>query len=472
MTPGERFDQDEVLRFGQPWHGLWRNGVIELPNSTTRARDGAPPNGSAFMARIPGQPAVTTPAEDAAQGMNWLNYAIMTGLDRWAVDESSIYFAWVFIDADNVPWGARLTFSTGTMTVTLKRFGIIGGDPDNTSYSASVAFALPVSLGGPDGDGFWLYDIDSTGRQVACGAADVNTPGGIRVFLLTLSGSAASFTLSLSDETPDPPLDYTSGTFEDHDPRRVWIEDNGVLAGVYSGDWLGNIDFEFLEGHSYKVSYGPMLLEHSWSRYVYVIGATLIDDTFALVKWTVYTEYLNVATIDGDHLFDHYLPGTVDPVLAPVSYVASTESATYTLTINGRDAEISGEWHRERWQFPPFTPEDVAGQGYSWSLHTDRVERVPVPGVIAGHAEPAGHYTGYAGKLVDGYFKAGRLTNRCYSAFLSRYQGSLAARPLMVCGPNDSVISANWESDQNIQYATAHPVTGEMVARSTPVCWV
>ena len=32
MTPGERFDQDEVLRFGDPWHGLYRNGVIELPN--------------------------------------------------------------------------------------------------------------------------------------------------------------------------------------------------------------------------------------------------------------------------------------------------------------------------------------------------------------------------------------------------------------------------------------------------------
>ena len=472
MTPGERFDQDEVLRFGQPWHGLWRNNVIELPNSLTRERFG-PPDGSfgSFAVRIPGQPAVTTPAEDAAQGMTWLNYGIFNGLER-PVFQGGATFLWVFIDADNIPWRAGLTFSTGLMTVTLKRFGIIGGDPDNVSYAASVAFALPVSIGGPAGDTFWICDIDSTGRQVACGVADANTAGGIRIFLLTLSGPAATFTLGLSDETPDPPLDYTSATFADHDPRSVWIEDNGVLAGVYSGDWTGNIDFEFLEGHSYKVSFGPMLRPHSWSRYVYVIGATLIDDTFALVRWTVYTEYLSVATIDMNHLFDHYLPNTGEPRLAPVSYVASTESATYTMTLNGIDTEVSGEWHRDWWQWPPFTPEDVAGQGYAWSIYLDNVSHIPVPGVIADHAEQEGHYTGYASRLSDGYFKAVRLTNRIYCAGLDRYQGSWAFRPFMVCGPNDSVISSGWETDADIRYATAHPLTGQMVTGSAPVCWV
>ena len=48
MTPGERFDQDEVLRFGDPWHGLYRNGVIELPNATTRAPGSSPSSGSSF----------------------------------------------------------------------------------------------------------------------------------------------------------------------------------------------------------------------------------------------------------------------------------------------------------------------------------------------------------------------------------------------------------------------------------------
>lgn len=471
MTPGERFDQDEVLRFGQPWHGLWRNNVIELPNSLTHARGGPADYHSCFMVMIPGQPEVATPAEDAAQGMTWLNYGIFTDLDRLRVSDG--YVSWIFIDSSNVPWRADLSFSTGLMTVTLHRFGIIGGDPDNTSYSASVGFTLPVSFGTPGGPLFRIDDIDSAGRQVAilyneAGIATAYYAN--RAFLLTLSGSAATFTLSLSEETPVPPVDYTSGTFPDHDARSVWIEDNGELAGVFATDAEGNPDFEFLlEGHAYKVSYGPMLRNHSWTRYVYVLGSTLIDDTFALVQGTVYTEYSGTADINEDHLFDHYLPGQVIPRLAPVSYVASSESATFTITLNGIDTEVGGEWPLKFWQFPPFTPEEVAGQGYVWSGALDNVSYIAAAPVLAGHAERERPYSSWRGVFSGGSPVFYRRTNRTYCFGFTE---GFTNHALVACGPSDSVISSGWETDADIRYATAHPLTGQMVTGSAPVCWV
>jgi hypothetical protein len=188
MTPGERFDQDEVLRFGDPWHGLWRNGVIELPNATTRERPGSPHNGSSRIVMIPGQPAVTTPEADAAQGMTWLNYGVISEDDILygrSLEASILRLGWVFIDADNLPWRAVITGSTGLLTVTIHRLGLF--DSPEETYSSSVSFAHPW---GNNGMLLTIDDADSTGRNVALAYypfSPVRTIQG--VFLLTLSGS-------------------------------------------------------------------------------------------------------------------------------------------------------------------------------------------------------------------------------------------------------------------------------------------
>lgn len=479
MTPGERFDQDEVLRFGDPWHGLYRNGVVELPNATTRAPGGAPSNGSSFVIQIPGRPAVTTSPADAAQGMTWLNYAIMAG-DAHAVYGRSLGDnSWIFIDADGVPWRAVMSWAamtTSLLTVTLHRFGLLNTPPDEVTYSVSAAFA-PSAVTEDYTTRLDVDDVDSHGRQAALVYWHFNPYGDGRrrvekIYLLSLSGSGAGFSLALVDHTPAPLVATSSGTFSDHDGRSIWVRDNGAdVSGPYVPDQFGYPSgFVPVYGHWYQLSYGWALHDHYWNTEVYVVGATLIDDSFALVLGTTYTETDAVTTVDMDTLWDHYLPDMVNPTLSPAMYQVTDTTGTFIITLNGIDTEVAFECHSERWQFPPFGPTDSGYQsvdGYYWGDGYTQVFHPTSPAVIGGHAEPAPYSAGLPWYWMGAptalpFF---RVTNRVFGM-------AVGGARLCVCGPANSVKSESFATDSGIAYATAHPISGQMVVSPTPVCWV
>lgn len=478
MTPGERFDLDEVLRFGDPWHGLWRNGVIELPGSMTRAREGSPADGSSFVVKIPGQPAATTPEEDAAQGMTWLNYGIIVGeshslYQRYLDTQLIANLAWIFIDEDGVPWRAVLSGSTGALTVTLHRFGLF--DTPEETYSETFAFSLQWGSG-PSDHQLFISDIDSAGRQVALiytAAGNVRVVE--RVFVLTLAASGASFTVDLSDETPDPLVDSASGAFEDHDPRCLWVKTDGTdVSGPYPADQQGNpIGFEFEEGHSYQIARIAPILDHYWNSATYVIGATMIDDAVSLVFGETLTETVgNTTAGDPADFFDaEYFNGQLN-VYFPPYYREETVTETYTTSFNGVDTEVSGEWGSEFWFRPPFDQES-APEEYYWTADSARHVLQPV---VSGHAEPFdpedlyGGYSWYPPSFAGGALVHARLANRVYVVGLNYPTG--AVRNFSVCGPNDSVVSDSWEADSAIAFAAANPVTGDMVSGSVPLCFV
>ena len=158
----ELFDFDEVVRFGDPWHGLVRNGVIELPNSTTRTPIVVPDGGDCFKVEIPGQAAVTTDAADTAAGMTWLNYALIAGDNHCLYEKQLGNDRWIYVYGSGDCWLAQLSLNigTGAGSVSFRRFGVM---PETGAVVQTATF----SLTGPfSGDEFKIDDINDTGSGV------------------------------------------------------------------------------------------------------------------------------------------------------------------------------------------------------------------------------------------------------------------------------------------------------------------
>lgn len=199
--------------FGQPYHGLWKGGVITLPNGATKACP-APANGGVVLIRHPGQAEVVrSPAEqaaDAAAGFEWRNYALISGGYYGGVGPfySNIPSAHViFIDGAGVRWLMKLTTSSSYvnyMTVSIKRIAHIDGTvsswsseinvPIDARFVASVhSVAIPLIT----------ISQNTTGREFVLGCV-VN--GGYANGLLkvgvsgTVDLGASSFGLTFSNE--------------------------------------------------------------------------------------------------------------------------------------------------------------------------------------------------------------------------------------------------------------------------------
>ena len=308
MAAGESFDLDTIERFGDPWRGLLRGGVIELPNSTTRAPLGTlPSDGSSHTIMIPGAAAVTTSGADTTAGMTWLNYAMMTGNNHCLYGLPLGNLSWIYIDADDLPWCAELSGSGSSLTIALTRFGVL----DNAG-SAAATYAKTVSFTWSSDAGI-LYnidDIDSEGRTIALvfyvlrddGSREVR-----QVWTAALYGPAASLSVSMVDRTPSPLVDSSSGTApgcSDLDTRTTWVRpfDASGVVGPFEKD-----------SSNYLIGYtggpgdwceAPPAHNHSFIRIVHVVGATLHGDVFRLAKITCYLEVLAVATVDTGRLFE------------------------------------------------------------------------------------------------------------------------------------------------------------------------
>jgi hypothetical protein len=207
----------------------------------------------------------------------------------------------------------------------------------------------------------------------------------------------------------------------------------------------------------------------------------LIDDSFALVLGTFYVEHAGEGTFDPGDLFD---PGYFrEGRFRPPWYHQSTNSVTYTITLNGNETEVSGVWGTlEEWFLPPFTQESV-DPDYVW-VSNYYVYHVAGPAVVSGHVEVAridniwtyyNHSAPYlnVSVYITGQFVFRRLANRIYAlSLIDAAPQYPVLRNLAVAGPNGSAISDGWEGDSAIHYATAHPVAGDMVTGANPLCFL
>lgn len=135
--------------WGCPWHGLVSNGQLPLPNGQTmpwpQPGSGQPwERGSTALVRHPDAAPITrTPDEaaaDAADGRQWRNQAMISG---GTIYGRSLSGGWLYIDPAGDVWWATTTLSAdhvsgGTCDVRLRRFGVIGGAPEEYTYEVTV----------------------------------------------------------------------------------------------------------------------------------------------------------------------------------------------------------------------------------------------------------------------------------------------------------------------------------------------
>lgn len=116
-------------RWGCPWHGLIQGGQLNTPAGSISYPVG-PGDGSNHLIDF-GMPAVSTPAEHAALGMQWSNKAILGS--GYLHGQQIPAGAWVYRDDNGANWlvksslhGAASSAPSST-TLSLSRFGEIGG---------------------------------------------------------------------------------------------------------------------------------------------------------------------------------------------------------------------------------------------------------------------------------------------------------------------------------------------------------
>lgn len=151
------------MQWGCPWHGAVEGGQLTLPSGSTLAwpqppGDTADDAGFTLHARMPDVPPVERTAEelaaDAAEGMQWLASAIIAGAGRQeSADTGAAYLhgrnvnGWIYAAPDGSRWlvrglGRKRMYSSDlSMTLSLSRFGVLGGKARSYSVSASITAA-------------------------------------------------------------------------------------------------------------------------------------------------------------------------------------------------------------------------------------------------------------------------------------------------------------------------------------------
>lgn len=176
---------------GHPWHGLWKQttnkittpagGDIALPGSEPSGVIAAEwiehgyqniPVGYVYKFSIPGLAAVTTSPSEAAAGMTWTNYAVISGFSRQLYGKSIQPNTHLYAAPDGTVWSCRVTpsgdFATKKMraSVSFRRFGQIGESGSAPMYSMAQRVINLNIRSDVSGDYFQIEDISSDGSRI------------------------------------------------------------------------------------------------------------------------------------------------------------------------------------------------------------------------------------------------------------------------------------------------------------------
>ena len=218
---------DEILKLGDPWHGLIQGGTVRLPGGKTRpvARPGI--GAGVVYPLIPYgvTPAATADAADVAAGRTWLNYGLLAGHCLYEKSITSGAPAFVYIAPDNSTWRVVYTYYSmlGVPGLRLQFYPLRKLFLQIDTWGGlAQTIDVPCSPTPPSYTVGDLYDLDSKGanaifcklntaQTILRGAALLNIqgipPASTATYTLVIDSQDASGLYSPTDNSPQ--LDYS-----------------------------------------------------------------------------------------------------------------------------------------------------------------------------------------------------------------------------------------------------------------------
>jgi hypothetical protein len=252
---------DEILKLGDPWHGLIQGGTVRLPGGKTRpvARPGIGVGVVYPLIPYGVTPAATADAADVAAGRTWLNYGLLAGACLY--EQSLGASSWVYIAPDNSTW--RVAYAhvllAGVWKLQLQFYPLrrvfLTADKWGGLAQTIQVEVNPAPWSYTQG---LLYDLDSKGAQAifvnnpyphqrVTGAAYLNIqgipPAATATYTLVIDAASPGSLYS-----PDVARDYSEmvvwnsvyETFrveQDQNGNDVKVDQNFVVADHTAGDF-------------------------------------------------------------------------------------------------------------------------------------------------------------------------------------------------------------------------------------------
>lgn len=479
----DQFPFDEIIRFGDPWHGLWRlsTGQIETPHGVSVAMIGNLPgqgawgDGSAMIVKIPGLPAPVNDAADIAAGRTWLDYAILSG------DTQRLYgidFSRIYIDPTNKPWRVDLSpwaENTGTagtfhVNLTLSTFGNIGGTAVTQVFGEQTA-AFTLLPGVQNILSCSLEDIGADCRRFLLAVVDTKADGqrfARAIYELVIAGTPPAATFSLTEVANEVAahIDNPAATFN-HSAvgKRVeqtangWnvysvVSNNGVVDwGIYNPNPANSWTWcttSFSQTKIYKVLIGARYAQNAIQ-----IMEQRTDVSFSLTgsyDVTSPSPRIDDASTTGTLTVTARILANAVPILSETLTVTETKhqinsAVTNTLTIDYNGAFESFNDIPTSWPIGQYDYESsrdwpsISHNQWSWL--------------------------------------ARRYGNACYGLYVRapKIMTDTATKPLLfhqVVGKIGASATTLQSADflNGPRFASENPVTGQVFRDTSPVCWV
>lgn len=401
-------DVAEVRSCGHPFHGLWKDGYITLPNAETKSCPD-PANGSCVLLRVPGQPEVSRTTEelaaDEAAGIEWRNYGLISGgrIGAQSIDAGSGFANVLLIDSAKKRWQVRIAKNSsvsGAFTLALRRFGHIDGTVED--WTSTITLSLS--------DAFWsavfalrpLLTIaqNMTGREFIMGA--VNGDGATAMAKVNISGTvdtqASGLGITVSSEVIEWAAreNYTittsisvlgECTSTTTDTYTLYDDNSGLPAGQTHDRYMVWVDGTLSEDNGEPE---PV------AGYHWTITSTTDTDTSTKVK-TTEVEY---------HAIKHVWAGYVEDALKMVS-LEFTETAVTTNDAVFID-HLSGGYYWDWDSGPQITNERLDSKIGDSVVYSHALDELI--GQAGSNNPPGDRGVPFAAENLDGYSDSDVLT--------------------------------------------------------------
>lgn len=459
---------DQVDTFGFPWHGLYRKATSDvlLPSGATKAlsavglTSGTPPqDGDCYRVQHPDAPGAVTSAEETAQGMSWLDYALFAGSGRRYGGDEIGAKRWVYVAPDGSVWLVNLPIigtavGTGALstTLTLSPFGRLGEPEDPAPTSQSIAVSISSDWFTADyapyydDNRLYIDDINPTGSRALI------TPGiSFGMLELRISGTPPAATaelVALWSITEGKGVEFATSTITD---AAVGLRTKPVGSGTASSG---------VSGVRLGAFYAP-----DGVTVTPVLYTAQVDSTRSF-SWTL--------DASGYYIIDYY---NTQSVVASAEISVAGRSVRWEITAS-ETAESDGGNLVNRSVTLPFQPLTLTFSGTDgssspivdndqlsglstimWHSFPDRLEH------LAFKIQAMRYGNGLWGLVVVD--KTGALWPSPPSLYLYRANSTLVGKVA-----NGGVAVSEVNGGNVRRFASEHPVSGAIAHDVSVVCWI
>lgn len=138
------------VKFGCPWHGLVEIDTLTLPNSDQKSWATLNANGDADIVRLASPPSEpNTTSEEIAAGMEWRNYALVTGKTRILHGKAMGTNHWIYVPSSGNAFHMRIAaFNSGSgtsgggaisLTIGVRQMAFTGEADSERTFTASLS---------------------------------------------------------------------------------------------------------------------------------------------------------------------------------------------------------------------------------------------------------------------------------------------------------------------------------------------